>query len=188
MQLLIPRTYDDDRKPVTTIYLAGPITNAPRWHMDAVRLLEAMVPARRQLRVACGNRYVQGAFRHLLAPGSRHAATDAEWGQHYQLQARQQGCVLFWLPTPDSSSDPSHDPAKAYGATSRMELGQEMLYSHASGRLSFVLGMEKQFPEDARIRHDMAHYHPTERIFDDLQQACARAVDIAFASEDRGND
>jgi len=99
-----------------TIFLAGPIQNAPNWHEDAINYLEQYMKEYdiEDVDIACPKLWKkQDDFNH---------SEQIDWESHYLDHSASYGAILFWLSNPDPNIQ--LDPSRSYAQTTRFELGE----------------------------------------------------------------
>ena len=119
------------------IFLAGPIQGAPDWHLEAVEHLRELYMSEINLKdfhIACPKR---------LAVSDEEFNYDEQiaWETHYLNAAAQTGGIMFWL-----AKEEEQIPGRAYGQTSRFELGEW------KARVQILNKLKKLFDEKTTIK------------------------------------
>mgnify|MGYP001563276918 CR=1 FL=1 len=92
--ILTSNTYVRDiTEPV--IFLAGPDTNAPDWHDEAIGYLFSH---EKDLVIACPRRKIALAYSSLLLSSDEKFPRARAWERHYLDLASKKGAIMFWLP------------------------------------------------------------------------------------------
>lgn len=157
-----------------SIFLAGPIQDAPPWHEDAIRILSDMLKDwETPCTIACPKRSWKP--RPLTNAGYRG---QVAWEiQHL----RYADVVMFWLPVQETYSD------RPYAQTTRFELGETFSRSLLMENVRFIIGMEKGFPNERYIRTRMTGLGGLQgrylmadpiRIRPTLKATCKAAVNL----------
>ena len=156
------------------IFLAGPIQNAPKWHNDAINIL---IEAHPDVCIATpSEKALEREAKKYLARHSENIELPNKraWEWRYLEIASRSGAILFWLANPERLTR-----NKAYGATTRLELGQWMTEYKRDNKLRVCVGIEKGFPDDKSIRYDLkeyAHIH----VHESLEDVCKCALQKAY--------
>ena len=171
MGLIIPKTYVAEiAGPL--VFLAGPIREAPNWQDYAATFLLSKEP---DLTVASPRRGKRNPiFRYLLEGDENHFSRQREWERHYLDLASKRGAILFWLP-----GETLHECSKAYGAMTRLELGQVMTASRIVDFVNFCVGSDGEFSELNTIKYDLSLDAPDKFVFNTLEETCREALRLA---------
>jgi len=148
---------EDNRKiklpPILpTLFLAGPIRNAPKWHYDAIRYL---LNKDTKTFIAVPIRTVPDDIKpHILLDEDLFFHTferQRAWELYYLFHAKRKGCIMFWLP---KEAEVKEFQDKIYAHITMMELGTAMgSYTHKPFNL--VVGTDGEFPEWNTIKLDL---------------------------------
>lgn len=157
------------------LFLAGPITAAPRWQEEAFGLIRglesrAVVASPRRLHSVASYRY-----KSTQALSSFHR--QRAWERYYMDLAARQGCILFWLPGPRESFE-----GLIYGATARYELGLWSSRWSGDHGLGLCVGGDPGFPSLGTLAYDLEKEMPGKTLHRDLEDAVREAVGVS-----RGN-
>ena len=86
---------------------------------------------------------------------------------------------MFWLP-----GEETHYHDKAYGAMTRIELGQWMTNYRRDSSVRLIIGTDGRFSEFDTIRYDLSLDAPDLPIYGTLRETCAAAVEMASMLRD----
>lgn len=168
IKIIIPNTYI---KEITSplIFLAGPIRGAPNWQNEAIDILSSQ---NTNLIIASPRKEIENEFtKHVLSGDETYFSRQRAWERHYLDIASRKGAILFWLP-----EEVEHNCAKAYGATTRLELGQLMtMYKHDKS-IRFCIGSDGRFSELSTIEYDLSLDAPDKDIKKTLKETCLEAL------------
>lgn len=168
IKVIIPKTYV---KEITAplIFLAGPIKGAPDWQDEAIEILSSQ---NIDLIIASPRKEIKGEIaKYILSGDETYFPRQRAWERHYLDIASKRGVILFWLP-----KEIEHNCAKAYGATTRMELGQWMtMYKHDKS-MRFCVGSDGGFSELSPIEYDLSLDAPDKDIKKTLKETCLEAL------------
>ncbi len=184
-KLILPPNYIDIIDPL--IFLAGPITNAPNWQPEAVKIIWSLDP---QIYIAnpkriekfesddpkelkrLYNEQVDWETYHLKRAGLASFFTRDMLGGG-QREYGQSGVIMFYLANPAS-----HRCDRPYAQTTRFELGEWKARHQSQGALLCV-GIEKGFTNEKYIRRRFAQDCPTVPLCDTLEETCQETVRLA---------
>lgn len=172
MELIIPKTYVEK---ITTplVFLAGPIRGAPNWQDQAIQLLFGQQP---DLTIASPRRGVRDDIAsYVLLGDEHHFPRQRAWERHYLDLASRTGAILFWLP-----GETEHNCQKAYGAMTRIELGQWMSNYRHNSKLRICFGTDGRFSEISTIEYDLHLDAPNKPIHRTLEDTCSEALSLAY--------
>lgn len=157
---------DDNEK---VIFLAGPIQGAPDWQSTAIQTIHDIDSS---IVVASPRKdYEEGEFVY---------EAQVDWETQYLGRAAKNGVVLFWLA---KQSEPT--PGRAYGQTSRFELG-EWKANHVHDGVPLVVGVEQEFGNIRYITRRLSQDCPNVPITHSLVETCEVAVKLALVDEQGG--
>lgn len=143
------------------LFLAGPVQSARDWQKDAIEIIRSVDP---DINIASPRReYLDNTFVH---------EKQVDWETHFLRQAAEKGLILFWL-----AKEKTHDCTRAYAQTSRFELA-EWKVRHERDGVKLVLGIEEGFSNSRYIRRRFSQDCPEIPIFDSLEPACRKAVEL----------
>lgn len=158
-QVLFPPEYPElDRSP---IFLAGPVSGAPRWHLEAMEIITRISPE-----VLVANPNTDGLPVHV--PSKERSP----WEAHHMRVAAQDGAVMFWLPDRVGIVEDS-----AYAKTSRIELGLWIARHQLTGS-RITIGIEPGFPDEKYIRQLVDRECPSLEVRSTLEDTCADALAV----------
>ena len=173
-EVIIPKTYVKDIG-VPIIFLAGPIRSAPAWHDSAIESI-LLLSRHQNITIASPNEKVgDGIKPHLIAGDDDRFPRQRAWERYYLDLASKTGAIMFWLP-----GEESHSCQKAYGAMTRIELGQWMTNYRHDRSVRMCIGSDGKFSELDTIRYDLSIDAPDKKIFGSLEETCFEAVRIAL--------
>lgn len=115
-----------------SVFLAGPIQDAPDWQAEAIAGLI-------DLPIVVSNPRTE-------APWHGNFAAQVDW-ETWHLSAAD--VVLFWLARPAGLT--AND--RSYAQTSRFELGEWLAHACYGGHVNVVVGIEPGFHGERFIRH-----------------------------------
>lgn len=178
--VIVPNRYisqQDIKGPL--IFLAGPIRGAPVWQDQAIDMLISADP---EVTVVTPRRGVRSNFSEfVLEESSARYFRQREFEWDYMLRAGEQpdvqGAIMFWLP-----EECDHSCEKAYGAMTRVELGQWMTRYQFNPGVRFCLGTDNKFSEIDTILYDLSRHAPNKTAFFKLRETCEEALRIARAA------
>ena len=154
------------------IFLAGPIRGAPNWHDDAI---EIILSSAKNITVASPSRALKESLRGHLLNGDESFHGQRAWERYYLDIASRNGTIMFWLP-----GEENHNCEKAYGAMTRIELGQWMTNYKHDKSLRIVMGSDGKFSELDTIKFDLSLDAPDKRILGSLEATCLEAIRMAL--------
>jgi hypothetical protein len=170
--VIIPKTYVKEIH-VPLIFLAGPIRSAPNWQDAAI---EAILLRNADLVIASPRREVgENIKQHLLRGDENVFPRQRAWERYYLDLASRSGAIMFWLP-----GESTHNCQKAYGAMTRVELGQWMTNYRHDKSIRFCLGTDGRFSEFGPIKYDLSLDAPDKRIFGSLDDTCSEAIRLSL--------
>jgi hypothetical protein len=154
-----PEIVEKDR-PV--IFLAGPVQGAPDWQSVAGRTIQDIDPS---IIVASPRKnYPEGTFVY---------ERQVDWETRFLRVAGETGAIAFWL-----ANQVEPTPGRAYGQTSRFEIG-EWLVRHIYTGAPLTVGFEEDFGNIRYFRHRFAKSAPDVKFTDNFEELCQNAVDLA---------
>lgn len=122
---------------LTTIFLAGPIQDAPDWQSKAIDYLNTH-RGDKTFQIACPRRsYKEREFSYDV---------QVNWETKHLEMAANNGVVLFWL-----ANQETFNPTRAYAQTTRYELA-EWLTKHELEDANVVLGIQPGFSGERYIK------------------------------------
>lgn len=143
------------------VFLGGPIQGAPDWQSEAIDIIHSMDSG---LMVASPRKeYPEGTFVY---------EKQVDWETHFLNRAATQGVVMFYL-----AGQVTETPGRAYGQTSRFELG-EWKQKYQNGGVNLVVGIEEGYGNAKYIRRRLNQDCPEVPILDSLQGTCEKTVEI----------
>lgn len=178
---------EDELGRMPTIFLAGPVRNAPKWQEEAIRLL---VETNESVFVASPTRYVSDdivPFLEVDSPAGDYIVVDRQrdWELRYLELAEEYGCILVWLP---AEAEVKEHPEKIYAHITMMELGGLITKCESNEKINLVIGTDRKFPEWPTILFDLETKVPHVQIHYTLKEAVEAALDLAlFADEPAEN-
>ena len=160
------------------IFLAGPIIGAPFWQDSAIDIIQGLDS---EINIACPTPHENVNKRHWkdnpleVRDFVRYANDwpEVEWQERYINQAREGGCLLFWLPRQED-----FDTDYNYARTTRSEIAEQL---YLPGNL--VVGNDHAFQGADYIRYKLRKHRPETVICDTLEQTCREAVRLARKGE-----
>lgn len=171
-KIITPKTYVQNiDNPL--IFLAGPITDAPRWRSEAIDIL---LTENSDIDIATPEiGGIEPKFFDNKAYGPQnHFERIRAWEWHYLRIAAKTGAVLFWLPERIQRSE------KDYGAMTRAELGWTMGKYESDKAVRFCVGTDNKFSEIHTLLYDLqVECAPDKKTFSTLEETCAEAVRLA---------
>lgn len=174
-KLIIPKTYIQ-KIDVPLIFLAGPIRGAPNWQDNAVTIL---LEKEKNLMIASPRRGIREAIAQYVVNGDdAYFPRQRAWERHYLDLAAKTGAILFWLP-----GEVEHKCEKAYGAMTRVELGQWMTKSKQDKSVRWCIGSDGKFSELNTLLYDLSLDAPEKEVKKTLEETCAEALLLASASK-----
>lgn len=173
-KIIIPKTYVE-KLDAPLIFLAGPIRSAPNWQDKAIEILFSQEP---NLIIASPRRGIrENIFKYLVTDNENYFPRQRTWERHYLNIASKTGAILFWLP-----GEAEHDCEKAYGAMTRIELGQWMTRYSFDKNIRFCIGSDGKFSELDTIKYDLSIDAPDKRIINTLEETCKETIRLAHKS------
>ncbi len=148
------------------IFLAGPIQGAPDWQTQAIEIIHGLDTG-----------IVIASPRKEYAPGEFVYEKQVDWETKYLNRAAQNGCVLFWL-----AARAEDTPGRAYGQTSRFELGEWKAKNESDASIQLVVGAEPDFGNVRYISRRFKQDLPETPIYDTLEATCLSAIEQALTS------
>jgi hypothetical protein len=170
--LILPKTHID-KLNVPLIFLAGPIRSAPNWQDDAIKILFS----KEQNLIIASPRKSVGSFsqKYIVKGNQDYFPRQRAWERHYLDIASKYGSIMFWLP-----EEEEHHCEKAYGAMTRVELGQAMTNYRYNKNFKFCVGSDGNFSELSTILYDLSLDAPDKEVFHTLEETCEEALRLAF--------
>lgn len=166
VKLILPKSKIDlDNK---VIFLAGPITGAPKWQDEAVKYINNMDD---KIYIASPRRDMTEQNMSNSVKGDENFNRQLEWERYYLDRAAQNGSILFWLPKSDK-----HDCNRSYARDTRGELGEwrgRMMYNKS---LNIIIGGEEDFDGLDIIKRNFQAVREKFEIYSSLEETCAEAV------------
>ncbi|MFA7315608.1 MAG: nucleoside 2-deoxyribosyltransferase domain-containing protein [Candidatus Paceibacterota bacterium] len=186
----LPRSYygNEMRKNVRiepfllpTIFLAGPIRNAPKWQEEAIKIL---LDRDEKLFVSSPTRELSKDLMSSVEKDNPFNYQTFErqraWEQYYLNSASQKGCIIFWLPR---EAEPKEFPDKVYAHITMMELGEWIARKKADKEINIVFGSDGNFPEWSTILYEIASELPTVPIRNSLEDVIDTAIQLCRADK-----
>lgn len=161
-RVLQPPNYCELVGPV--VFLAGPIQGAPRWQLDAAKLLHELLP---EVHVADPRR---DSF-----PGEFEYDAQVDWETLHLRRAAENGVILFWL-----ANEQTHSCNRAYAQTTRFELA-EWKVRHERDGAQLVVGIDDGFTGAKYILRRFAQDCPAVPMCSSLPDTCAAVVRLLTA-------
>ena len=169
--LIIQKRYLDIKEN-PLIFLMGPIRGAPLWQDEAIKII---TEKDNKIFIASPRREINPAIEPYLLSGEEdYFKRQRAWERHYLDRARKAGAVLCWLP-----EEAQHDCKKAYGAMTRLEIGQMITHLAYDGSTRFCIGSEGKFSELNTILFDLSLDAPWIKLQPTLEATCFEALRIA---------
>lgn len=171
-QIILPKIHTDIiTKPL--IFLAGPIRGAPKWQDEAAKIILNKEPL---ATIASPTRRINENLQKYLAEGTEnYFERQRAWERHYLDLASKRGTIMFWLP-----GEAEHKCEKAYGAMTRIELGQWMTNYRHDNSIRFCVGSDGKFSELGTILYDLKLDAPDKKVFGTLEETCEEAIQLAL--------
>lgn len=163
--LILPPTYLD-KIDAPLIFLAGPIQGASDWQKDAIAIIRYFAPTF----------YVASPRRNIAKKGDFSVEMyneQVDWETYHLKKAGEKGTVMFWL-----AKEFKHIRRRAYGQTSRFELG-EWKMKHERDGAKLVVGIEEGFSGARYIQKRMLRDCPEVPVCSTLEKTCQEAVRLA---------
>ncbi len=171
--IILPKTHIKRVNQAPLVFLAGPIKGAPIWQDEAIKILLSY-PS--HLMVASPRRSVSPEFQQYVVQGDNsYFPRQRAWERHYLDIASKQGAILFWLP-----GEIEHSCEKAYGAMTRVELGQWTTKLNLDRTLPICIGSDGKFSELDTIKYDLSLDAPEIELKNTLEETCFEATRLAF--------
>ncbi len=171
-RVIVPNTYVK-KVQAPLIFLAGPVKNAPNWRDVAIKFI---LSQDQEVVVADPRKKVSRISKqHLLDGEDGFFPIQRAWERHYLDVASRTGAILFWLPKAKT-----HDCRKAYGANTRLELGECITNYRHDRSVRFCLGSDGSFEGLDRISYDLSLDAPDKIILGSLEDTCLEALRLAL--------
>ncbi len=171
-KVIIPKTYVENIE-APLIFLAGPIRSAPNWQDKAIEIL---LNQNTELVIASPRRGIRDEIAPYIKTGDEnYFPRQRAWERHYLDLASKTGAILFWLP-----GEEEHNCEKAYGAMTRVEIGQWMSNYKNNNSIRFCVGSDGNFSELGTIKYDLDLDAPNKKIHDSLESTCNEALKLTF--------
>ena len=147
------------------IFLAGPIKGAPDWHKDAVEIIgeldgEVHLASPKPLTVP------EGAFTEDMY------VAQIGWEHHWLNYCARYGVIMFWL-----ANEEKQYCDRAYGQTSRFELGWKVMKAELLGA-RVVVGFDDAFTNARYLRPTISREMPSVILCDSLEETCGKEVEF----------
>lgn len=166
-------------------FLAGPVRGGGNWQLKAHSLLVQQMQGACSVVIPC--RYKPGDPLYGLQEPGRTDVFERQvlWERYYLELASRRGCIAFWLPVIDKSSDVAEDPDFCYARDTRGELGEwrgrdKILKELCLPRPKMVVGAEVGFPGlsviQANFDDALGENYP---IYTTLPETIRAAVELA---------
>ena len=170
--LIIPKQKFEIPETQPLIFLAGPIGGAPKWHDEAVEILNDLEP---DILIASPRWEISDKIKKLVIPdSSKESFPRARLFERYYLEKSQKnGAMMFWLP-----GEIEHKCSKSYGAMTRFELGQVSADYRNNPKTKFCVGTDGNFSEFRTIEADLHLDAPNKEIQRTLESTCLEALRI----------
>ena len=163
-KVFIPEEYPKLVGPL--IYLAGPVTGAPPWHEEAVRIIHQLNPS---IHIAIPNKQ---AFGKVFDYKTQDWKAHHDWETHYLQEAANHGVILFWM-----AKEVHHQCDRSYAQGSRFELG-EWKVRHERDGSKIVLEIEPGFPGERLLKQRFSEDCADTPICSSLKETCQKAVEL----------
>jgi hypothetical protein len=123
-----------------TIFLAGPIQDAPEWHQEIIKLLNNKL----------SNKNVVVASPKILGekPSEWTYIKQVNWESEYLNKAAKKGIILFWLP-----NSATQNLERSYAQTTRFELSEWFTKHKIDNSIKIVIGIEPGFHGERYIKY-----------------------------------
>jgi len=164
-EVIIPPRYVEVSGPL--IFLAGPIRGTADWQSEAIRILKSNNAS---LSIASPRR--QELMQHDFPESTFNEQVD--WEHFYLQQSAKNGVILFWL-----AKELEHRCDRAYGQTTRFELGEAVAMHHFIGT-QVVVGIEDGFTGARYLQKTLSKKYPDIPVCNDLKKACELSVRLAI--------
>jgi hypothetical protein len=169
--LIIPKTLAEPFEG-PLIFLAGPIRGAPNWQDIAI---QNILQKNGDMTIASPRRGVRDAIaKYVLHGNDAYFTRQRAWERHYLDLASKTGAILFWLP-----GEEEHSCEKAYGAMTRLELGQWMTRYKSDHSMRICIGSDGKFSELNTIMYDLSQDCPDVPIKSTLEETCLEAIRLS---------
>lgn len=149
------------------VFLGGPIQGAPDWQSEAIDIIHGL-----------DSGLVVASPRKNYPVGTFVYENQVDWETHFLNRAARHGVIMFWL-----AGQVSETPGRAYGQTSRFELG-EWKQEYQNGDVNLVLGLEEGYGNAKYIRRRFGQDCPDVPILDSLHETCKKTVEILNKGSD----
>lgn len=151
--ILTPPVIINIKKPF--IFLAGPIQGALDWQAKAIE-------------------YFQEKNNNINIANPRRETIEQEfdfqkqvdWESFYLKKASKKGIILFWL-----EKEAHHNCLRAYGQTSRFELG-EWIHLGKNPDHHLVVGIHDKFPGKKYLQYRIERDYPFIQVINHFDQVC----------------
>jgi len=163
-KIIIPPRYLEVEGPV--IFLAGPIRGAENWQGRAIHYIRSK---NLELHIASPRRSV------LTQDNFPEDTFDEQidWEHYYLRRTSENGVILFWL-----AKEIEHRCNRAYGQTTRFELGEAAAIHHFSN-IKVVVGIDEGFTGAKYIRKTLSKKYPNIPVSNTLEKTCDLAIQLA---------
>ena len=150
--VIIPGTAGDPN--LYTIFLAGPIQDAPDWQSKAIDWLNAN-RGDKTFQIASPRRnYEAGEFKYDV---------QVNWETKHLNMANKKGVILFWL-----AKQENFNPTRAYAQTTRFELAE---WLSKGNNETLTVGIEPEFSGERYIRMRAKKLEISNTLEDTLEAA-----------------
>lgn len=164
-----------------TIFLAGPIRNAPRWQEKAVKIF---LEKNEAVFVASPTRDLSLDLMPFVERDNPFNYQTFErqraWEQHYLYSASNKGCIIFYLP---KEAEVKEFPDKLYAHITMMELGEWIARCKADKEINLVIGTDGNFPEWSTIEYEIKTELPMTPICSSLEETVETALKFCRADK-----
>lgn len=157
-----------------TIFLAGPIRNAPKWQESAIQY---MVDRNTEAFIASPTRSIKDSLLEFVEKDRDDYQTftrQRAWEQHYLYEAAENGCIVFFLPKEGSREYED----KVYAHITMMELGQWIVRKKYNPDIKLVIGTDGEFPEWSTIEFELKTEIPDVPICYNLEDTINTALEL----------
>jgi calcineurin-like phosphoesterase family protein len=142
-----------------TIFLAGPIQDAPDWQSKAIDYLNAH-RGDKTFQIACPRKnYKEGEFNYDI---------QVNWETKHLKMASENGVVLFWL-----ANQETFNPTRSYAQTTRYELAEWVTKKELLDA-TLVVGIDPGFSGERYIKMRNRHIN----FFDTLESTLDHALNF----------
>lgn len=155
------------------LFLAGPIRNAPPWHSEAVRIVDAQ---KWSGFIASPAHKLEADLLDLIEPDKDEYNVfprQRAWEQHYMYKAARSGCIMFWL---CKEVAVKQFPNKVYAHITMLELGKWIERKKIYPQTKLTIGTDGEFPELSTIEFEIKTELPGFVIHRSLRATVEAAI------------